>query len=288
MAALQTETTDNDKVTIVIPTYKRSGLALALAKQIRSFDDDIEIIIIDQENTSEVDATELKRLHVRYFNLPSSNTSEAKNKGILESSGNIIIFFDDDVEITPETIPMHLEAYNDQKVAGVSGRVLNDDEKIPENTEVETGRTNVFGTKFLWQYWSTKSQMVDFPYGCNMSFRKSVLKRVGGFDKRLPKIFEEIDLGVRITRKEGLIQFVPKALIYHHKAPVGGTRTQDIDKTKMIYYHYGVYLAKNIPFPLSFLSLLLRTKTVLLEAPRAVTDLYKGYITLFINDKHNL
>lgn len=278
MAVLQKKAPDESDVSIVIPTYKRPGLAVKAAKKIRQFHPGVEIIIVDQESTSAISKKEQGTLKIAYFNLSKANTSSAKNKGIEESKGEIIFFFDDDIEITKNTIPAQLAQYSDETVVGTSGRVINDGEKTPKKSAVETGKTNRMGTKFLLQYWSTKKQAIDFPYGCNMSFRKSTLKAAGGFDERFPKIFEEVDLGVRVSRMYGSILFVPGALAFHHKAPAGGTRTDIRNKKRMIYLHYGKYLGKDVPFPLSLVSLGMRTKTALFEAPYALVDLYNGYI----------
>src|SRR3989344_7502987 len=225
MAILQKGTSEKQIASVIIASFKRPGLAMRLVKNIRQFEPDIQIIIIDQENSSEVVWADVEKYHVTYLTLDKANTSRAKNRGIQAALGEIVIFFDDDCEVTPDTIKKHLETYSQSKdIVGVAGRVINDDDTVPSDTAVDTGQTNFLATKFLMQFWSTKPQSVDFPYGCNMSFKKDVLDKINGFDERFPKIFEEIYLAKR-ARKHGTIKFVPEALAYHHKAPSGGTRT---------------------------------------------------------------
>lgn len=271
-------------VSIVIPTYNRPGLAVTLAKQIRKFYPKIEIIIINQQSSSKIKLDEIKIYQIKYFNLDKINTSIAKNKGVLEATGDIVIFFDDDVEITKETVNEHIKAYKDKSVAGVAGRVINDGEKIPKNSAVETGKTNFFGLRFLQQFWSTKKQSVDFSYGCNMSYRRSAIIKTGMFDSKLSKIFEEIDLGVRVSKKVGKIIFIPEALVYHHKAPIGGIRQDEkTNKEQFLFKNYGYYLAKNVSFPFSLISLLVRTRTLLLKHPFALKDFYRSYLYYFFS-----
>jgi len=270
------------KVSVVIPTFNRPNLALTAAKTIRKFHPDVQITIVDQQRGANIDENEVKKLHIKLVNLQVENTSVAKNRGIKESTGDIIFFFDDDIEITKDTIPAQLQEYKNPDVVATCGRVFNDHEEVPKNTDVETGKMNRLGTKFVQQFWSTRKQEIDFPYGCNMSYRSSVLKKVQGFDERFPKIFEEIDLGKRV-RAHGSISFVPEALAYHHKAKSGGTRTDMKNKMRMIYKNYGLYMAKHVPFPISLITLLLRTRTVLHEAPFALNDLYKGYFSYFFS-----
>ncbi len=270
--------------TIVIPTFHRPGLAVRLATQIRKFHGaSYEIIIVDQDNANPPPAKDLKKLKTEYINLPGANTSIAKNTGIGHASGEIVVFFDDDIEITGHTIPAHLREYDDSSVAGVSGRVIIDGEAVPKHTDVETGKTNFLGTKFLYQFWSTKRQAIDFPYGCNMSFTKAIILKCKGFDPRFPKIFEEVDLGVRVSKSYGTILFAPEALAYHHKAKSGGIRPEEhANKQRLIFQHYGKYLGKNIRFTFSLVSLIMRLKTAIFQAPSAISDLLFGYVrTLF-------
>lgn len=272
--------TTSSKLTysIIIPTWKRPGLALLFAENIRRITD-AQIIIIDQENDKPSNKEELKKRNIFYFPLPAANTSHAKNVGIEHATGDIIFFFDDDAEITPDTIPAHLALYNDPGVIGTAGMVINDGEEITYDTNIETGKTNFFGTRFSFHFRSAREQDIDFPYGCNMSFRKSVLNKVHGFDEDYGKVFEEVDLASR-ARAFGRIRYTPEAVVYHHKAKVGGTRGTTEKKNRMLYYFYGLYLRKRILFPFSLVSLLLRTRTVLKECPYAVGDLYQGYFRL--------
>jgi len=249
------------KTSIVIPTYKRPGLAENLKKEILRFNPEVQIIIIDQTNQS-------------------PNTSAAKNQGIAQATGEVIIFLDDDVEITKNTVQAHILEYTNPDVMGVAGRVINDGEIIPEVSSVKVGNINSLFTVFEKNFWSTKKQTVEFPYGCNMSFRKSALDITGGFDEKLPpplSSFEEIDLAIRI-RKLGLISFVPDALVYHHRATSGGTRMDTVIRTKLYYQSYGMIIRKHIPFPLSLVSLGIVKFRVIRECPHALINLIKGYI----------
>jgi GT2 family glycosyltransferase len=263
---------------VVIPTFGRIKLALNLARSIRSFHHDIEIIIVDQENQNPPDGKTLSDTGVRYYNLDKANTSVAKNTGWRQARGEVVIFFDDDIEIAQNTIKTHLDCYSDKDVVGVAGRVIVDHESVPSDTDVLTGKTNFLGTKFVYRFWSTQRQTVDFPYGCNMSFRKAILEKVGGFDPGFPKIFEEVDLGVRVS-KIGKIVFEPETLAFHHKAGGGGIRPEEkANKQRLIFQNYGRYLAKNIPFPFSLASLFIRSITAAKINIGLIGHLWKNYL----------
>jgi len=265
---------------IIIITYNRPYSALLLAKKIRMLDSKIEIIIVDQDRSSKITSKEIKLFGIKYLNLKKPSVATSRNKGIEKAKGEIIIFFDDDVEITKKTIHEHIKSYSNKKVVGVAGRAINDNDKLPKNLGVETGKTNFLGTKFSLNFWSTKEQCVDFPYGCNMSFRKNILLKVGMFDQKYDKYFEEVDLGARLKKNHYLIKFEPKALVYHHQAKAGGSRISHANE--IFYNHYGYYLAKNVVFPFSLISLLIRSITLLKRYPKIIINLYSGYFSYFI------
>ncbi len=273
MAKRKSKATGVSKVSVVIPTYKRGRLAFGLAKEICKRYPEVEIVIVEQEGEKDR-VKEAKKLGVKYFNFKKANTSVAKNLGWRRAGGEIIVFLDDDVETTEGFLEAHVEKYQNSQVIGVAGRVINDEDKLEQNLAVETGKTNLLATKFGYKFWSTKEQEVDFVYGCNMSFRRKVLEQVGGFDERFKKIFEEVDLSRRV-KKYGKLIFAPKALVYHHRAPRGGTRTAEIDKKGMIYRYYGLYVGKHLGL-LGLITVVWRIKTILLKEKRR--DLLKEWL----------
>lgn len=250
------------KVSVVIPTYKRPGLAESLKHQIQKLNPGTEVIIIDQSESD------------------NPNTSEAKNQGIKKATGEIVIFFDDDVEITPETIDSHLSEYKNTEILGVAGRVINDGEPVPTNTDVVTGQMNSLGTDFTKNFWGMRKQFVIHPYGCNMSFKKSVLDKANGFDVKFPaplSAFEEVDLGLRIS-KLGKIVFSPEALVYHHRAESGGTRVDIKSRNNQYYQSYGRLLRKHIKFPRILLSIAIIKLRILKESPYSLLSFVRGFI----------
>lgn len=267
------------KISIVIPTYNRPGLALSLAAEIRRHEPSSEIIVVDQSEKKE-DRKKISELAVKYLENTRVNTSIAKNVGLAKASGEIIFFFDDDVEITKDTIKAHLKEYKDKNVLGVAGRVINDGEIIPKETNIETGKTNKYLTYFTMNFWSTRRQVVQFPYGCNMSFRKNILDKLNGFDEKIPPPgFEETDLGLRVT-KIGKMIFSPKALVYHHKATYGGTRMDKAKWFRNYYWIYGRLIRKHAPFPANLVSIIHITFRILKEYPTAISSFVSGTISV--------
>lgn len=267
------------KLSVIIATYNRPKAAYNLALQTRQIQSDAQIIIVDQMKTSQCEANKLSLNRIEYINLETPHLAHARNAGLNKAVGDIVLYLDDDVELTDNTLSEHIKAYSDLDIIGIAGRVINDGEIVPQVSGVETGKTNFFKTFFLQQFWSTKKQLVDFPYGCNMSYRTSVLKKVGGFDNFFSRIFDEIDIGLRM-QKEGRMLFVPNALVYHHKAKSGGIRhDEEQKKQELIFKNYGYVIKKHVLFPFSLITLILRTATALKHGLKPAVALYRGFLS---------
>src|SRR5437762_13716168 len=55
--------------------------------------------------------------------------------------------------------------------------------------------------------------------GCNMSFRKSALLTVGGFDPIFRKAADDVDICWRLLENGYRLGFSPSALVWHHRRP---------------------------------------------------------------------
>ncbi len=283
MANIQETSTQQINSSIVIATYGRPGGALSVVKQIRKFDSQIEIIVVDQKHTSQISKDDISKFNINYINLDKPNLSAARNVGWRSAHGEWIIFLDDDVEILEKTITEHSKYLQNSDVVGVVGRVINDSDQLPKDLSVSTGQSNYLKLKFSYNFWSTKSQNVDFLYGCNMSCRRQTLDKIGGFDEYFQKIFDDVDIGFRL-KKYGQLIFNPEALVYHHQASDGGSRYQKQQPEDDLYRNYGYFIAKSVVFPISIISLFLRCKSAIFKGRSELLCLLKGYQDFFIKN----
>lgn len=265
------------KLSVIIATYNRPFKAANLKRQINAVNKNVEVIIVDQDPVRK-GIRIAKHGNYTYVKVNKANLAHARNVGYRLAKNDIVLFLDDDVKITRHTLSEHLNEYRSQRIVGVAGRVINENDNL-SSTNLVTGKMNKFGTKFSMNFFSTKRQFVDFPYGCNMSFRKNTLDRIGGFDENfVPPLsaFEEIDVALRL-KKYGQLIFSPHALVYHIKSKTGGTRLNNDSKIKLYYESYGYFLMKNIAFPLSLMSFLIRLRTAFSESFSATSYFLKGY-----------
>lgn len=153
--------------------------------------------------------------------------SGGRNTGIRASTGSVIAFMDDDATARRGWLAALLDAYSDDRVLGVGGSIL---------PAWQTGRPAWFPEEFLWvvgctyRGYPTERSTVRNPIGCNMSFRREVFEKVGGFrqgvgrGRGLPLGCEETELCVRASQqiRDGYFLHEPEAIVDHVVPPQRG------------------------------------------------------------------
>ena len=274
-------------ITVVTGTLNRPQVVLQLIKQLKNVAKTIplQVIVVDQSTQDNYVALAEKFPKASNFMLvhfDKPNTCKYLNFGWQQARAPIVLYLDDDVTITDTTIQSHIDAYLNPAVRGVAGRVINDGEEV--STDAQVGKILWWGASFTKHFSYAQQTYVDYPYGCNMSFRRDTLVQVGGFDERLaPPIyaFNEVDLGYRVSRrwKHSLV-FAPGALVYHHRYPRGGTRN-DFEVTEMKQsnnYNYGYFVGKNYNWVENILFGIRRVPYQIRQELHTTRDMLKGFM----------
>ena len=270
----------NPKITIVIGTLNRPKAVLSLIHQLEKAAKKIplEVIVFNQG----IKFTFLNKNNFNLIHLDKPNTCKYLNLGWKKAKAPILLYLDDDVTITEKTITSHIDSFNDSSIQAVSGRVINDGEVTAADPRV--GKIFWFGAIFIKNFSYEKQAFVDFPYGCNMSFRKKTLEAVGGFDERLaPPIysFNEIDIGYRINKiwPKSII-FKPGSLVYHHRYKSGGTRN-NFTQEEIFHgnqFNYGYFLGKNFSWIENIVCFFRKLPYQIIKEPKAIPDILQGFI----------
>jgi glycosyltransferase involved in cell wall biosynthesis len=146
--------------------------------------------------------------------------SNARNAGVKNAQGEIVAFIDDDAVADVDWLKNLVRNYDDPNVAGVGGAI---------NPLWENGCPAWFPEELNWVVGCSykglpeHKAIVRNPIGCNMSFRRDVLAKVGlfrsdigRFGKRL-LAGEETELSMRILSKIRGSKIIsdPAAKVYH-------------------------------------------------------------------------
>ncbi len=119
------------KVSVVIPTKNRQELILPLVKNLLEQDlPPYEIIIVDQTEfpldfnlLHKIKINANPKVFINYIHNPSlSGVTAAKNLGVQATTGDIILFLDDDIYLYPDFIKQIVSTYQMYpEIGGVSG-----------------------------------------------------------------------------------------------------------------------------------------------------------------------
>lgn len=258
-------------ISVIIPTYQREKILLDTITDILKQDyPNFEVLVIDQTPIHESETeTILEKLasvnQIKWFRVNWASLPAARNYGVRQSTGDIILFIDDDVEIPEGYLKAHAHNYHDRpEIGAVAGRVfdrmkLADSQKLKADDspyEIEELPAEAMDAGIAWYYidlvHATKPQRVISTRGCNMSFRRDIFFKYGiWFDERFrgSAVREESDFCLRMRKTNYHIWYDPKAYLIHLGEETGGCHdisTRSL-KYQITFYHNHFLMAfKNL------------------------------------------
>ena len=258
-------------VSVVIPTYNRmNDLDECLDSVIVQTILPKEIIIVDDSDNDEIKnliknrESEFKEKDIllRYIrNVRERSLTIARNVGVENATGDIILFLDSDVVLDKNYIKEILKVYKGKPDAfGVQGLIQN----LKKEKKFIDKLIGIYNRLFYIQldkknkFRLLPSLGVSFPSfvdevincewlsGANNSYGKEILEQFK-FDENLKKYSdgEDIDLSYRIFKKyPGSLFMTPHAKLIHKGSQEGRNPKRELVYMEEIYFRYLFY--KNI------------------------------------------
>jgi glycosyltransferase involved in cell wall biosynthesis len=200
---------------VVIPTFQRRDVvcdALRALGRIR-YDGEFEIIIVVDGSTDGTAAalTQLKaRSPLRIIEQPNCGAASARNRGAAEASGEVLLFFDDDMIAAPDVLEEHARSY-----AAGADAVIGD---FPVEDERRSGFLSAgMAERKDWE----RDEIVTSPFDVftgHISVRRAAFEQVGGFDETFTAGGkygnEDIDFGQRLLTRGYQVRRNPKAICH--------------------------------------------------------------------------
>tara|TARA_B100000900_G_scaffold145033_1_gene122910 strand:- start:174 stop:1121 length:948 start_codon:yes stop_codon:yes gene_type:complete len=203
-------------VSVVIPTYNRRPILekclLALEQQQTSGTpvERYEVVVVDDGSTDGT-PTWLREntdrfAHVRLIEQVHGGPAEGRNRGVEHARGDVIVFIDSDLVVTPVFLAKHAEALQQSwsrtgdRLCFTYGAVIN-----TANFEEPTKERHKL-RDLSWAYFATGNVAID----------RSILQRSGLFDTGFRLYgWEDLELGERLRRMRVRLIKCPDAVGYH-------------------------------------------------------------------------
>ncbi len=240
------------RLSAIIATKGRpDDLAATLQSLSRCDPAPAEVVVVDgDEGRSAERVVQAAREHadaapLRYVASPAGLTLQ-RNRGVREAKGDVVVFFDDDVDVGPQLFAVLERAYRDPAVVGATGLVIEGGERRLGNKR-SAARRLLFGgaegtmTRFGYPRRLQDLQRerdVEFMQGCLMSGRREIVQQVG-FDERLPgyALAEDEDFSYRLSRV-GRVRYLPDAVVDHKNTGFRSTGTRRFNRDVVVNRTY--------------------------------------------------
>jgi glycosyltransferase involved in cell wall biosynthesis len=214
------------KISVAIPTCNRADILRKTLKGYSAQAGDhqmLEVLVVDDGSRDHTAATveECSRaslVPVRYLYQENRGLAAARNHGLREAKGELILFGDDDIIPGSEMVAQHMAWHRryPQPEVGVLGHVAWAPELRPSGfMKWET----LYGPQFRFGYMEP-GQEVGFgeAYFCNTSVKSCFLRQYGNFNEAFRQYgWEDLELGYRLMQKGWRMLYNPDAVGYHYK-----------------------------------------------------------------------
>jgi glycosyltransferase involved in cell wall biosynthesis len=255
-ASLRFEQTTSFAYSVIICTLNRAPFVdRCLRAALREADSVAyrgEIILVDNGSTDDTRAVFQRyatnrqdgRVRLRYLFEVKPSLSVARNRGIKEAYGDILIFLDDDAIPQAGWLECCLTAFDRNPALTAAGGEILPMMTIPAPEWFRPPLTRVYTVTNLAGIHMRPFPARDHPLGANMAFRKSVFDKrcfsehLGRSDANLMS-GEEKQIFALIRREGGEILYVPGMRVTHFIHPERLTDSWVLTR----YYFEGVSLA---------------------------------------------
>jgi len=200
----------NPRLSIIIPTFngaRRIDECLdALLPQAKQHEADV--VVVDDGSSDHTAEVVRRYENVRLIAQQNAGPAAARNRGAAESSGDVIVFIDDDCVPAPHWLDAMLGAFDDVQVVGAKGIY---------RTRQESLVARFVQFEYVDRYrLMEKAQYIDFVDTYSAAFLRERFLEFDGYDQAFPvACAEDADLSYRMSACGWKMKFVPDAVVTH-------------------------------------------------------------------------
>ena len=199
------------RISIIIPSYNSEKTISRCLEALRHQSlprSEYEIIVIDDGSLDNTQQILNSMPDIRAYFQNNDGPSSARNFGVKQSQGEIIVFTDSDCIPDPDWLDKLTAPLAQPEVAGSKGVY-----RTRQKGLIARFCQKEFEERYrhLSQY-----QYIDFVDSYSAAFRKDAFYSVGGFDTEFPlPNNEDVELSYKLASRGYKMVFVPDAAVYH-------------------------------------------------------------------------
>ena len=217
-------------ISVILCTYNRDKYIYNVLKSVAENDyphDQYEIVLVNNNSTDGTEnecrrfQTDYPDIRFRYFLETNQGLSYARNCGIRNAQGDLLVYVDDDATVNPEYLRTSSDFFTHHPEAvAAGGPILPVYETEEPEWMTHYTRQLITGKLFLGNN-QREFPRGAFPGGGNACYRKSVFDTVGLFNVELGRKgnsligAEEKDLFDKMTTHGMHFYYLPNAILYH-------------------------------------------------------------------------
>lgn len=297
----------NPTVSIIIANYNGEAyIQTCLQAVLKTAYDNFDVIVVDDGSTDTskeiIKKIALSNKKITFLeNKKNIGLSRSRNKAIQKSHSEILIFLDNDTQVTPSWVKNIIKVLCfDKKIGGVQSKLVEFDKR---------DTIQLVGTKLIpYTGWSVplgrgaKKEKFKRPIkiigiGAAFAVKREVVDTIGLFDQHMVYFNEDLDYSWRIWIAGWKVLLAPESIVYHWtKSP--NMRKNTNSTLERIYYNMCRNsvrsMLKNYEinsllyyFPINILILVFRATLVLIKR-KDISSLRGTFRSLFWNTTHIL
>ncbi len=207
---------------VVIPTFERPGTLFQVLDAFCQQEEapDFEVLVVDdgsRDSTRERLSAYRPAYPFRFFSQPNSGPAAARNRGIEQAQGSMILFLGDDTVPEAGLLAVHARTHGEPRPHpfAVLGYTT-----WPRERRVSPflHHINEYGLQFGYGLIEDpESVPFNFFYTSNISLPRALLVEAGLFDTTFPHAaWEDIEIAYRLARMGMKILYRPQAVARHY------------------------------------------------------------------------
>jgi len=197
------------KYSVIIPVYNAEAIIARTLEALLAQEcgEPFEVITVDDGST-DYTAEILAKYPIKLLRKSNGGPASARNLGVKNASGEIILFLDSDCVPEPGWLQAMTAPFRQPEIAGVKGRYI---------TRQKSLTARFVQLEFAERYrMLEKLPFIDFVDSYSAAFRKTAFFQVGGFDESFPKADnEDVDLSYKLANAGFKMVYRPEAVVEH-------------------------------------------------------------------------